>query len=384
MQKTVKKLFCLYFLLFAIFVLSGCWDQRDIEINAFILGIGIDAAEDEKIEVTFEVALPQSFTGGGEGGNSGSDEATLDVSIIAEDMIDATNSLLGKLDLYPEFTHLQLVVLGEEYAKKGVQEVMDFFFRNPRVRYRTNVAVSMGEAKKVFEFKPKTSKSVSIYINKIIRYNSAENLKIFQLQTIGTIYDNFIRNSPIFLTKISPAEETIDVTGGGVFKDYKLIGWLSGEETQAVRWLQGDVAKGGVLRIEMPENKGGNIGFNIFNSSASLTPILENDQITADVKISIEGDIISIGSHDVEAKVDDLALEWEKALEEYIKGNVHNTFIKSRDVLGADIFEIDGRMVDYYPKYWEANKEQWDEIFETVELKLDVDVKIRRVGNAQP
>jgi len=384
MLKAIRNSICFYIiLLFSIPILSGCWDRREIERNAFILGVGIDAAENDKIEVTFEIALPQSFAGGGEGGEtSGGQEPTLDVSIVAEDMVDATNSLLSKLDLFVDFSHLQLVVFGEEYARKGVHEVMDYFFRNPNIRYRTNVVVSAGEAKKVFNFKPKTAKSVSRHINQIIQHNSAENLEIFHLQTIGTIYDNFIRNSPIFLARISHNEKTVDVTGGGVFKEHKLIDWLNGKETYAVRWLQGDTVNGGSLRIKLPENKGGNIGLNIIHSNATLTPVLRDEQITADVKIYVEGDIFSIENSDVERELEEkFILEWEKAFEKYIMENINNTFIKVRDVYDADIFEIDGRMMDYYPKYWAANKERWDEIFKTVELKLDVDVKIRRVGN---
>lgn len=384
MLKKIRISICLYVLLFSIPILSGCWDRQEIESNAFILGVGIDAAKNEKIEVTFEVALPQSFAGGGEGGSSGDEEPTLDISIVAEDMVDATNSLLARLNHYPDFGHLQLVVFGEEYAKKGFQEVMDFFFRDTSIRYRTSVAVSEGEAKKIFEFKPKTSKSVSRYINQIIKNNSKENLEIFQLQTIGTIHDNYIRNSPVFLTKISAGENTVGVAGGGVFKDNKLLGWLDGQETHAVRWLIGDTVKGGTLRIKMPESKGGNIGLDIFYSRSSLTPVLKNDQITADVKIYVEGDIDFVGSRNVEHKVEELTLEWEKAFEKYIRENVNSTFMRTRDNYGADIFEIDGKTIDYYPKYWEANKERWDEVFKTVELELDVDVNIRRVGYVQP
>ena len=216
---------------------------------------------------------------------------------------------------------------------------MDFFFRDTSIRYRTSVAVSEGEAKKIFEFKPKTSKSVSRYINQIIKNNSKENLEIFQLQTIGTIYDNYIRNSPVFLTKISAGENTVGVAGGGVFKDNKLLGWLDGQETHAVRWLIGDTVKGGTLRIKMPESKDGNIGLDIFYSRASLTPVLKNDQITADVKIYVEGDIAFVGSRNVEHKVEELTLEWEKAFEKYIRENVHNTFMRIRDNYGADILK---------------------------------------------
>lgn len=379
-----KKTLSFIFLLCYIMVLSGCWDRRDIEQNGFILGIGIDAAEDEKIEVTYEIALPQSASGGGGEESSGGAESALDVSVIADDIADANTSLLSKVNRYPIFTHLQLLVFGEEYAKEGIHDVMDFFFRNPDIRYRTDVAVALGQAKKILEFEPKTTKAASTYISRIIEQNSKDNFHIFQFQNIGRIYQNYIRKSPIFLSQVSIEKDVLDVTGGGVFKNYKLVGWFSGEDVQGLRWGWGEVIRGGDLRIEMPENKGGKITLSVFRSDSSLIPVLEDDNIIAKSKIYIEGDITSIESHNVDQKVDELFFEWEKAFEDYIRKNVHNTFIKSRDVFGVDNFEIDGKMADYYPEYWEENKENWDEIFKTVELTVDVDVKIRRVGIVQP
>jgi len=331
--KSKKAAYFLFFLLTAI-VLSGCWDHRDIEMNAFILGVGIDSAEDDKMEVTFEIALPQSFVGGGGGGESSGDvEPTLDISMIVEDMTEATNNLLARLDLYPEYTHLQLLVFGEEYARKGIQPVMDYFFRNPNIRYRTTVAVTAGKAKKLLSFKPQTTKSTSMLINQIIQQNAQINLEIFELQNIGTIYQNYIRNSPVFLPKITLKEQTVDVSGGGVFRNQKLVEWFTGEDVRGMRWLWEDPGKGGIIRIEMPENKGGKVALNVFHTKSSLIPELEGDKITVKSKIYIEGDVISIGGRGINQPIDTLILEWEKAFEEHIHECVHDTFIKGRDVM---------------------------------------------------
>ena len=37
-------------------------------------------------------------------------------------------------------------------------------------------------------------------------------------------------------------------------------------------------------------------------------------------------------------------------------------------------------MQNYYPDFWEKNKDKWKEYFVNTTLELEVDVKVRRLG----
>ena len=42
------------------FLLSGCWDQKELNDIALIDGVGIDKAKDGQVEVTVSIASPPS------------------------------------------------------------------------------------------------------------------------------------------------------------------------------------------------------------------------------------------------------------------------------------------------------------------------------------
>ena len=50
------------------FLLSGCWDRKELEDKAYVIGLGLDKSEHEgKIKVTMLIANPEvgSVQGGG-------------------------------------------------------------------------------------------------------------------------------------------------------------------------------------------------------------------------------------------------------------------------------------------------------------------------------
>ena len=56
------------FLPFCLLLLSGCWDQKELNDIVLIDGVGIDKGKDGKIEVTVSFVIPQAQTASGGGG----------------------------------------------------------------------------------------------------------------------------------------------------------------------------------------------------------------------------------------------------------------------------------------------------------------------------
>jgi len=364
-------------MLAAVLLLSSCWDLVEIEDQAFILGIGIDKAEKpDTIKVTFQIALTQAF-----GGESPSDaEAVWNVEVMAEDMRGAQAELLKTVNLFPTLEHCQILLFGEAYAHQGLKENLDYFFRNPRARLRTTVAVVQGEASKALEIMPKTNKSSARYLRDIIVTNGKDNFEINQYNDIAEIEHNVFRGSPITLPRIIPGNDKVIVTGAGAFnEEYKLIGWYSGEEAEGISWIRGDFQRGSIS-IHTPDTLGSAAVLYVFNATSSLKPEFRNDRLIAKTNVHIEGDIIEF-----KKRVDSLTLKdinvLEKHFEKEIGKKIRHGFLKARDEFKQDHLEFDHKVMNYFPKYWEKHQDEWREIFQTVELDLKVDVKIRRMGD---
>src|SRR5690554_934139 len=96
---------------------ASCWDQTEIEKRAFIMGMAVDRADGEEIEVTFQIALTQSF--GQEGG--GEDASFWNISKKAYDLTGARRELTKSIDMVPSLDHCQIIVFSEEYAREGLE-----------------------------------------------------------------------------------------------------------------------------------------------------------------------------------------------------------------------------------------------------------------------
>ena len=79
----IKRILCLA-VLFSMVLCGGCWDIREGETQAFVLGIGMDAAGERDYRYIFEVASPQAMYGQEPG-----DDKTVNVIVTARTMEEA-------------------------------------------------------------------------------------------------------------------------------------------------------------------------------------------------------------------------------------------------------------------------------------------------------
>ena len=124
-------------LLSLIFLLSGCWDKRELNELAITMALGIDKSEDG-YKVTAQVAVPAELSAKGGPGHS---QIVL-FQATGKTVEDALRKLTKEAPriIYPG--HLQMLVFGESLAKEGIGKPLDFMSRNWEVRADYYVVVA--------------------------------------------------------------------------------------------------------------------------------------------------------------------------------------------------------------------------------------------------
>ena len=367
------------------FIMAGCWDMVEIETNAFILGIGLDLSEsehgnDERIMVTYQIALPAEMMGSsgqGEGGGGGA--STLNISIEAKNLMMAEQTLMATLNQVPNYTHLQVVLFGKELAEKGIGNYIDFFFRDSRIRQRTKVAASKGKASEVFKVQPKTVKSTSQYISDLLDENEKRSLMVLMSMDFGIMQRHLIRGLDICLPSIMVKKDTLTVEGAGVFSGNKLVAWLTGSDVMSLKWLHGQPAKG-IVNISSGKIKTGDFVFKITDNKVSVKPVLDGNRFIMKVKMDVEGDIGEIQNEKFNTYDIALIHQMEDLVKQKIMQSCSQLFNKLVNELKTDCIELGRRVENYYPDFWEKNKNRWKEYFVNSALEMEVEVKLRRVG----
>ncbi len=366
-------------MLIVILLLSGCWDRIEIEKNAFILGIGLDKGDDDMLNVTYQIALPDAMKGGGEGGEGdGGETSTLNINIYGKTLKETEQILRANIDRYPNYEHLKVIVFGEELSREGLAEHIDFLFRNPQSRRLTKVVVCEGEAKQIFEIQPKTTKSTAQYINSLLEDNGRYSIQIASFVDLTTLENKFLQNDDFILAKLKIKDDNIDAQGAGIFKSDRLVGWLDSRDVAAVKWLKDEIEQG-TLDLS-PLDGHPYITIQIIYNSSKIKPIFKDHGFIFDVSIQLEYDLSEVSKLDYIVLDEKTIGEIEQTVINDVKELCEQTFYTIRDIYGADPFAFSNKISNYYPLFWAENGDVWDDYFVRSQIAVEVDAHLRRVG----
>jgi Ger(x)C family germination protein len=406
--------YAILLILSATIFLSGCWDRKDIETRGYVLGIAIDQyppnpqanekttpmeggpKEEEKFEemelhtgkpayaMTIQIPILQKAetipsgagtgsTGGGEGSK------TWEITQIGNSFISMNREMQSRTNLSLYYEHLQVIIISEDIAKRGLEDILDFFLRDPEMRRRVKVFISPGQAKSILEVRPRVEDYLSIHLAKL-PINAKKTSRIVHETDLGAIILNIHNNHCFILPKVEATKDEVKSSGAAIFKKSKMVGWLSELELEAIKFIRNRY-KGGVITALAPETKTGLVTLEVTKAKAKVIPIIENDQVSFLIKIDVEGDYaedVNIHTHGEISKsfLEELekrfATEIEKLCIETIK-NVQKKY-------GADIFHFDHLLKTEEPAYWKKVEKQWDEIFPKVNVEVKADVDIMLIG----
>ncbi|WP_251035874.1 Ger(x)C family spore germination protein [Paenibacillus sp. ISL-20] len=235
-------------LLLSCSLLTSCWDRMEIEERAVVLGISIDTADkdaearedeishlrgkypapkQELIQLSVQIALPGRIPlGPGEGGGSGeSEQETVWVlDVVGHTLDDAMMNLQQQISGKLFFGHLRVIVVSEEFARKGLQNLNDYLHRNAEVRRMAWLMVSKGKAKNHMQAAPKLERVPALYLASTL--DDAVKHGKFPINYIGTFWSNSSKKGQEgFLPYIKIMKgENVDISGMAFFKGAKMVG----------------------------------------------------------------------------------------------------------------------------------------------------------------
>jgi len=387
----LTKKAALLLLIILTLVLGGCWSRREMNELAIVLGAGVDRTPDNKVQLTLQLARPAAFTGGTEGGGGGSQLKQNIVWVVSETgdtIFDAERNMALKVSRRIYWGHDVILVIGEEMAREGVRNVTNFFMRNPQPRETIWVLVTKGEAKLLLESHSELEKSSAQSVGFLSRNKAGFSVMmkdfVMALASRGTnpaaprveVQKLGQPQGPGMEEKLQ--HEEVGITGTGVFKDDRLVGWLDTSETRGLLWLRGEV-KRGIITIPSPGQPDKMISLSIIRGNTRVDPVYDGETIRFNVTMSFEGDLLeqqSIEDLTTPEKVE--AIEMEAAEDVYRKCT--DALKKAQGEYGTDVFNFGEAFHRKYKKDWKELKEHWNEEFVNAEVNIAVEAHLRRTG----
>jgi len=396
-----KKICLVLILFFIVLIPGGCWNRRELDTLSFVMALGIDKDEKEnKITLTAQILKPAEVKAPAEGGmgGSGGSKGVWVTTSTGKTVFDALRNFTFEADRKLFLPFIRVVVIGEEAARAGVAPMMDMLRRDHEFRSLTWVLVAKGKAKDVLEVDHEQEKIPARAIENLIKASAATskvpmvNLKDFFAMLGSKSRDPFAAAVEVFEKRRDEGGEGRDggekkdqrvkriKTGGtAVFKKDKLTGWLDKTETRGLLWILGKV-RSGIIVIPAPEgSRDQEISLEIIRAESKLKPKIEDGKIYMTIEIKEEGNLSEQMAPGNLANAEKFKLLEEKQAK-VIEKEARAALEKAQQEWGVDIFGFGEAVHRTYPKEWENLKNHWHEEFSMVEVEIEVEAKLRRLG----
>lgn len=369
-------------------LICGCMGGRELNTLAIAIAMGIDKVDSGYL-ITYQVLNPKALA---------SQKQVNQTPFIlyqetGQDLFETIRrfTTISPRKLYN--SHLRVIVLGEDFAKEGIQDIMDFLSRDHELRTDFYFVVTRGiTASKLLEtitpIEPVSGMSIYDSIKtaeetwapvkpvKIIELINAliSDGKDLTLPGIEPVRTGIPSNSVD--TLLHSNTDKIKLSGMGVFKGDKLIGWLNEDESKGLSYITGNV-KDTVGYVEYDDKS--RITFEVVQEISKATAQASGSKPSIKVKIKMLSNIAA-ETGDIDVSSEKNVKKLNLLVEKKITALCNTTVKKAKEDLKSDIFGFGEEIHRTYPEYWSEIKKDWDKEFQNLSVSISVESEINGLG----
>ncbi|MEQ2464580.1 Ger(x)C family spore germination protein [Niallia hominis] len=386
-MKRVAVFLCI---LNCLFLLTGCWDRKELSEIKVVAGMAIDKGENAKYKVSVEALNAAELSTQSAGGNAPTVVEGIEGDSISE-ITHLFNEYYAQILIY---SHMKVLVISEEVASAGRLDFIDFLERNREIRDDFNIIIAKeGKAEDILKIAAHYKKASSLKLSpqldhlledwggdpgmSIINFISELNLEGKEpvLGTVRLKGDIEKGESIENIMKVTP-DAIVVVDSLAIFKGGRLVGFLSLEDTRNYLWTRNDI-KTTSLTIEC--KKGDFSAIRVTESQTEVTSKMKNGKPFFQVSIKAEGFIEGTQCYNNVEKLGTIA-KYEKLINETFSKKITDTITKVQKQYQADIFGFGEVMRRQDFNSFMKVKDNWNEEFASGDVKVDMDFILRRSG----
>ena len=377
----MKKIFLILIVLF----LSGC-NYRELDKIAITVGCGLEKVDDG-YKITVQIADTQKQ---GDSNSSTSPVRFKNYTYTDRTIHEAARGILTKLPKKAYTKHMQILVIDEKIANNGINEIIDFWFREVELRNDFYVFVSKDSTPiEVLGVLTQIYPINSVGIRNLIE-NNFKYLGGTVLTTFDDLTSSYIsKTKEIILPTImvlgkdgnkkdnlesSIPESLISLSETAYFRDNKLVGYLDKKQTIYYNLVK-NALKTSIISYECDKDKF--VTFEIIENKTDIDIVKNKPEVN--IKVQAKGNLTSIMCEYDISKYDGIKMiEKEGSLE--IKKQIDSLFKLSKDNK-TDIFSIRDIYYKHNNKYYK-NISNYNDFFDNLKVNVDVKLNIFEKGNS--
>ncbi|QDY84556.1 Ger(x)C family spore germination protein [Paenibacillus polymyxa] len=380
----MRKAAVLCCLLLCSVLLGGCWDRREVNDVAFVMGTGLDK-EGDQYRITMQIALPgqlgSSGSTGGGGGTRGTKSYYLESKTgpsfrgaIAEEQREVSRTL--------NYSHRRVLLFGEALAREGISKMMDVIARIPQNRLSSLIVITKGSAMEMLQ----ADAPIEQYPAEMVRelnFSYMKEPRSVKLLMNSILLDGIDPVVPVMsLVKNGPAslkdrKTNIQIDGLAVFHQDRVTGIIDNHLSRFLL-LGIEQAKETEIFITPPKGKG-YISVHLIENRVHIKPHIQGDEIAMTVQLNCNGNVReNETSFDISNEEN---LKWlEQQTAEEIKRELRAAVHVVQQKYHSDVLGLGRAIITSHPDEWKRIKPQWDQLYPKVEITIDPVVHIENIG----
>lgn len=376
------------FLILLLPLLSGCYNYRELNDLGITTAVSIDY-KDNNFYVIAEVINPIKQQDASSSNNS----PFVNYNSSSSSLQDAFRKVVLESPRQLYAAQLEIIVLSEEVVNNHLEEVLEYFARDPEARTEIKIIVAKTEdsTKAITLQTLLTSLSSSNIIKSLdlqskvlgmdypVTLNELLNMYIDPYLEVVlpsmTLYGNYeIGDEKENITTSSP-KAIVKIDGSTITKDNKILGYLDLEESKILNLINGKL-KETIIKMNYYD------GYIIF----------EPNRIKVSRELDIKNNIIKINisgyskTKEIQSNIDlkdpKEVKKLNKALNMELEKKITDTFNSIREKYDTDVFGFQELYYRTNYKYFKENCTNWyEDIYPKIKLEVKANVRLYEKGS---
>ncbi|WP_052339272.1 Ger(x)C family spore germination protein [Gorillibacterium massiliense] len=378
MRKTVG----LMLLTLIVLVQGGCQQGADFNNRAFATGLFVDRTKDGQVEMTLAFPLVNRL-GVGLPGSSGSQTGKpfAGVTKIAPTLSEAAYAIQLDLSRRISWGHTRVVVIGQDYAKSGINDLLEWIVRLPSFHMQSYVLVAPGKARSILELTPVFERTAVEALLKILKQNIVLDTNILAFVSSSPYTDTAVSNLTVgnvkMISENNKRSPWVGTSGAVLFRNNRMVGSVNRDQAIALSLFS---TPSPLDLYSVPKGKSNEIfSARLYETNTKIETKKDGEHIHFRLKVRGHAMLsqvktpLNLFNRETLNSMDEKLSQRVKSL---LDQAIRESREKEADVLGL------GNYVEWrYPDYWGKIKNNWrQEYGKGVEIESDVKLEIKHRG----
>ena len=349
-----------------LFVLTSCWNYREVNEMAIIIGAAVDKGVENQYMLTVELL---DVSGGAQ-----TELSTRILSVEGETVFDAARKLISVEGKRGYWGHTRVLIVSEEIAREDITEAVSFFHQDAEARGDLYVIVSRG-------YSAREIMNSGIPYGEVLSESLAQGLENSKFVSEIPETRLYTLSQDLKSSKVSPVLPAVTLLsiddkkvpvlrGAAVFQKSRMVGFLDEEETKAMLFLKNEI-EGGVLVTKAGKTR---VSLEIKDNNTKIKVKTEGDRLIIDITVQTKA-IIDEVIGNLEFSDIEMLDEIKRLSEEQLKSKLEKIIDKAR-YYRTDIFGFGQKIYEDNPGKWNEISDDYETEFAKIDVNLTVKVEI--------